>query len=286
MNEKPLKALDLFCGAAGGWSLGLHRAGVPTLAAVEIDPWRQKVFKSNFPEVKIYSDIKTLSAARLAKDRIKGINLIVGSPPCQDASCANGKGKGIKGPRTGLFFEAIRLVREIQPRWVVFENVTGLKSRGIDRVLAQLEAAGYTATALVVGSWHAGAPHKRNRVWIVAHQKSLKGMGRKILSRTFQPQNPCYPRKDRCQPFKRRPLSAQSARIVTRGIKRSLGAWHLWNNGPPAYRRMDDGLPTQLDNERSLVRKALAAYGDAVTPQVTEAVIRSILTWENEAQKA
>ena len=160
-----MRCLDLFCGAAGGWTLGLHRAGWKTVAACEADPWRRSVFSHNWPEVVMFDDVRTLDSRVLAG--LGPIDAIVGSPPCQDASTANAKGKGVDGERTGLFFDAVRLVREVRPRWVCFENVPGLRARGYDRVHDALEAAGYAVWPLVVGAWHAGAPHKRNRVWII-----------------------------------------------------------------------------------------------------------------------
>lgn len=162
-----MNALDLFSGACGGWSLGLHRAGFRTLAAVEIDEWRRRQFGQNFPDAKLYDDVRTVSAARLARDGIGPIDLVCGSPPCQDASSANTKGRGIDGERTGLYMEAVRIVGEIRPRWCAFENVPGIRNRGIDRVLSELEAAGYATWPLVVGALDLGAPHIRRRSWVI-----------------------------------------------------------------------------------------------------------------------
>jgi DNA (cytosine-5)-methyltransferase 1 len=125
----------------------------------------------------MYADVRQLSAARLLADLGRWPDWIVGSPPCQDASVAHSGGDGAGGDRTGLFFEAVRLVDEIRPAWACFENVPGLRTRGGDRVLAALEAIGYTCWPLVVGAWHAGAPHRRNRVWIVAADLSGDGCG-------------------------------------------------------------------------------------------------------------
>lgn len=161
-----LKVLDLFSGAAGGWSLGLHRAGFRTIAACEADPWRRAVFAHNNPGVRMYDDVRTLTGARLRADGLVP-DIVVGSPPCQDASTANAKGKGIDGERTGLFLDYIRIVGEIRPRWAAAENVPGLRARGADRVLAEMEALGYTGWPLVVGAVHAGANHLRKRVWFL-----------------------------------------------------------------------------------------------------------------------
>jgi len=119
----------------------------------------------------MYGDIRELTGERLHADGIGPIDVLAGSPPCQDASTANPKGRGLDGERTGLFWEALRLVREVRPHWVLLENVPGLRTRGYDRIHDALEGAGYAVRPIVVGAWHAGAPHKRNRVWIVANAK-------------------------------------------------------------------------------------------------------------------
>lgn len=148
-----------------------------TVAACEADPVRRLLFQGNFPDALIYDDVRTLTAERLAADGVGAIDVVAGSPPCQDASTANTSGKGAGGARTGLVADFVRLVREIRPSWVLFENVPGLRTRGVDWVLAALAAAGYPSWPLVVGAWHAGGPHKRNRVWVVAAHVSRIGRG-------------------------------------------------------------------------------------------------------------
>ncbi|MCB1990218.1 MAG: DNA cytosine methyltransferase [Geminicoccaceae bacterium] len=163
-----LEALDLFSGGAGGWSLACHRLGIRTLAACEADPARRHMYAQNFPEVPIYDDVQELTAARLLADLGTLPHIVVGSPPCQDASVANPRGRGTGGKRTGLAGEFVRLVGEVRPLLAVLENVPGLKGRGADWLLASLAAAGYAARPFVVGAIHAGAPHRRLRCWIVA----------------------------------------------------------------------------------------------------------------------
>src|ERR1700731_1015702 len=160
------RVLDLFCGAAGGWSLGLHRAGFRTIAACEIDPWRRAVYARNFPGVKLYEDVRILTANRLVSDLGYLPEIIVASPPCQDASAANAKGKGVDGPRTGLFFEAVRIIGECRPRWAAFENVPQIRTRGYDRIADALAQLGYADWPAVVGAEDVGAPHIRKRAWI------------------------------------------------------------------------------------------------------------------------
>ncbi|PZU44310.1 MAG: DNA methyltransferase, partial [Sphingomonas sp.] len=138
-----MRALDLFSAAAGGWSLGLHRAGFITVAACEIVEWRRILYAENHPHVRLYEDVRALTAARLVSDLGFLPDIIVGSPPCQDISSANTKGRGIDGERSGLYLEAVRLVGECHPRWFAFENSANLRTRGADRLLLLLETLGY-----------------------------------------------------------------------------------------------------------------------------------------------
>lgn len=162
-----MRVLDLFSAAAGGWSLGLHRAGFETVAACEWIEWRRALYAENNPGVLIYDDVRTLTGERLLADLGALPDIVVGSPPCQDISSANTKGKGVDGERSGLFFEAIRIIGEVRPRWVALENSANLRTRGADRVLGELEGQGYACWAIVVGGDTVGANHERKRSWII-----------------------------------------------------------------------------------------------------------------------
>lgn len=168
-----MRVLDLFSAAAGGWSLGLHRAGFETVAACEWIDWRRALYAENNPGVKIYDDVRTLTSERLLADLGALPDVVVGSPPCQDISSANTKGKGVDGERSGLFFDAIRIIGEVHPRWIALENSANLRTRGSDAVFAALEAVGYTAWAFVVGAGDGkiaagvGANHDRARSWLI-----------------------------------------------------------------------------------------------------------------------
>ena len=164
-----MRALDLFSAAAGGWSLGLHRAGFITVAACEIVQWRRILYAENNPHVRLYEDVRDLTAARLLSDLGMLPDIIVGSPPCQDISSANTKGKGIDGERSGLYFEAVRLVGECRPRWFAFENSANLRTRGADRLLLLLETLGYACEPCVVAAENVGANHVRKRSWLIGY---------------------------------------------------------------------------------------------------------------------
>jgi len=122
-----MKVLDLFSGI-GGFALGLEAAGFETAAFCEIDPYAQKVLKKNWPGVPIYEDVRRITADRLVSDGV-GVDVITGGFPCQDISTA-GRQAGIDGERSGLWSECARLLRDIRPRYAIFENVTNLLNGG------------------------------------------------------------------------------------------------------------------------------------------------------------
>ena len=160
-----MRVLDLFSGI-GGMSLGLEWAGMTTAAFCEIEPFARAVLRKHWPLVPIYDDVRTLTADRLARDGVGRIDLVCGGYPCQPYSHA-GKRGGTSDPRH-LWPEMRRLVGEVRPAWVLAENVAGHISMGLDQVLADLEADGYAGRAIVVPACAVDAPHRRDRVWIVA----------------------------------------------------------------------------------------------------------------------
>ena len=165
-----MKVLDLFAGI-GGFTLGLERAGFETSAFCEIDPYAQKVLKKNWPKVPIYDDVREITAERLASDGIR-VDVITGGFPCQDISVA-GKQAGIEGERSGLWTECARLIRELQPRYAIFENVPNLLNgeRGgwFKRVLWDISALGYDAEWHCIPASELGSHHHRDRIWIIAY---------------------------------------------------------------------------------------------------------------------
>jgi DNA (cytosine-5)-methyltransferase 1 len=165
-----MRLLDLFSGI-GGFSLGLERAGFRTVAFCEIEPYPRAVLAKHWPGVPIYEDVRTLSADTLRRDGVWPIDVIAGGFPCQDLSYA-GKRAGIEGERSGLWSEFARLIGEVRPRFAIMENVPGLLSAGHGRVLGDLAALGYDAVWDCVPASAVGAPHRRDRVWIVAYAPS------------------------------------------------------------------------------------------------------------------
>ena len=166
-----LKLLDLFSGI-GGFSYAAERivGGYETTQFVEIDSYCQSVLRKNFPNTPIHDDIKTFSA------KPGQFDVFTIGFPCQDLSVA-GRQRGINDEtRSGLFYESIRLLREVRPRFALFENVRNLlshqKGETFQEVLFQIAKAGYDAEWSIISAKDLGACHLRERIWIVAYSQS------------------------------------------------------------------------------------------------------------------
>lgn len=177
MNElahtQGLRELALFAGAGGG-ILGGHLLGWRTVCAVEWADYPRRVLLARqrdgiLPRFPIWDDVQTFDG-----NPWRGrVDVVSGGFPCQDISAA-GKGAGIDGARSGMWFHMARIVREVRPRFVFVENSPMLTSRGLGRVLGDLAAMGYDAEWGVLGAGDLGAWHQRDRIWIVANASGLR----------------------------------------------------------------------------------------------------------------
>ena len=162
---------SLFAGI-GGFDLGLERAGFEIAWQVEIDPYCQRVLAKHWPHVQRYGDIQSVDWGT-----VEPVDVLCGGFPCQDISLA-GKGAGLAGERSGLWFEYAKAIEALTPRYVIIENVAALRSRGLDQVLGSLAALGYDAEWHCIPASAVGAPHRRDRVWIIAYDaKRTQGGG-------------------------------------------------------------------------------------------------------------
>lgn len=162
-----MRELGLFAGAGGGL-LASRLLGWRTVCAVEIEPYCQRVLAQRqrdghldpFP---IWDDIRTFDG----KPWRGHVDVVSGGFPCQDISSA-GKRAGLAGDRSGLWFEMLRIISEVRPAHVFAENSPNLRTNGLQTVLEGLSGLGFDVGWGVLGAWHVGAPHRRNRMWIVA----------------------------------------------------------------------------------------------------------------------
>lgn len=161
-----MKVVDLFSGI-GGFHIGLEAAGMEIIAHCEINPFCQKILKKHWPDVPIFDDI-----FKLKREDISGpVDLVCGGFPCQPFSVA-GKQKGKEDDRF-LWPEMLRVIKEFKPNWVLAENVTGIINMALDEVLSDLEGEGYETTTFIIPACAKDAPHRRDRVWIVAYSEFI-----------------------------------------------------------------------------------------------------------------
>ena len=230
---------SLFAGI-GGFDLGFERCGMQCRWQVEIDDYATRVLTKHWPSVHRERDIRQCGLHNL-----EAVDIICGGFPCQDISYA-GAGAGLAGERSGLFFEAVRVVRELRPRAVVLENVAALLTRGLDRVLGTLAEIGYNAEWHCLPAAAIGAPHIRDRVFVLAYSGCQR------------------PRSPEGMDWHQRLRHERSTHTTG-------GGW--WEAEPPVV-RVANGIPNRVDRLRGL--------GNAVVPQVAEFVGKMVLERLNE----
>ena len=275
-RSKPkMKVLDLFSGI-GGFSLGLERAGMHTIGFCELDNFCQRVLKKHWPHVPIHEDIKTLKG-----DEFGTVELICGGYPCQPFSLA-GKRRGNEDDRH-LWPEMLRIIKTARPSWVVCENVRGHINMGLDDVLLDLENNRYASQSFVVPALAANAPHRRDRVWIVAHADSellrQKQIRQRKLSRSSIARNDGEEgfatnsnsqRRERGSQKPSHKLEKLQAELV-RSCEDIRKQW----TAEPRIRRVVNGISSGLDRS-----KRIKALGNAVVPQIAEIIGRAIMIAE------
>lgn len=258
MNE-----LALFAGIGGG-ILGGQLLGWRTICAVENDPYAASVLVArqndgSLPAFPIWSDICDFDGTRW-RGRV---DVISGGFPCQDVSSA-GSGKGLSGKRSGLWYEMLRVVREVRSRYVFIENSPLLRRRGLHAILNGLAEAGYHATWAVLGAADLGAPHIRKRMWILA--EAIRGDdvadpdGERRIEDEVQAGKPCLTLEEA-------PAKQSGGTGCTQGDGEvPSGAWSTWWDAEPELGRLVDGCPDSVER--------LTALGNAQVPIVAATAFR------------
>ena len=260
---------SLFAGI-GGFDLGFERAGMKCVWQVEIDPFCQRVLAKHWPDVRRHDDVRTFPPAG---DWYADV--ICGGFPCQDISVA-GKRAGIDGERSGLWRDYARVIRLLRPRYVVVENVPALLVRGINRVLKDLAESGYDAEWDCLPASAFGAPHQRDRVFLVAYPRGGWGSDDGLRPRRAS---------------SRRRGAAAASHAKRRGLQgRIFGPRNAGAIQPPAHCRtslgtivgetwqaepgeswLDDGLSGRMAEVFSRL------LGNAVVPQIAEWIGRRLM---------
>lgn len=245
-----LRVLDLFSGI-GGFSLGLERTGgFQTVAFCEIDRTCRSILAKHWPDVKVYADVKEVGAARLTADGIT-CDVVCGGFPCQDLSYA-GRGAGLAGARSGLWSEYARIICELRPMYVIVENVTALLARGLGTVLGDLAKIGYDAWWDCLPASTFGAPHQRDRVYLVAYPNGIRWS----------------------LPF----LSGLGKQFTSWAPDFGSARMEYWDGEeicPPLTVRVVDGVPSKVDD------LAVSKLGNAVVPLIIQQIGEVVLNHFN-----
>ena len=234
------------CSGIGGFALGFEWAGLskPVLFC-DIEPWSRKVLKKHWPNVPITSDVKELASdpERLIPQTDPRNTILTAGYPCQPFSVA-GNQKGAEDNRH-IWPYILEIVAHKRPAWCVFENVYGHIGLGLDQVLFDLEAEGYASRTFIVPACGVDAPHRRDRLWIVAHSDSQRGR-----LRNTEWQNA----EDAGQPPGNQ-----------RDDSRGMGFWDV----EPSVGRVAHGISKRVDRLRGL--------GNAIVPQIAQRIGETIL---------
>lgn len=289
-----LTVLDLFSGI-GGFSYAAERlvGGFKTIAFCDSDEPCRRVLRKHWPDTPIFTDVRSLSAEDIAPLCPNGLSLITAGFPCQDLSVA-GKQAGYDGERSVLFYEIIRLARELRPDFLLLENVRNLLSHKngetFQETLFQIAKAGYDAEWAVIPASDLGACHRRERIWIIAYTQGWIGSQRPIR----QAQQPCQSHGSflplaQLGDSYRSPLLAphpnnsglQGQRPQCELPESSGERQAPWSNrtpmlnpewrsylSVPVLRRGDDGLSHRVDRLKQL--------GNSIVPQVAAVPLRRI----------
>lgn len=277
---------SLFSGV-GGFDLAAEWAGWTNVFNCEIDPFCRKVLKFHFPNALQYEDIRTTDFT-VWRDRI---DVLTGGFPCQPFSVA-GKRKGTGDDRY-LWPEMLGAVREIRPRWIVGENVPGIVdwSEGLvfEQVCSDMENEGYEVQPFVLPACGVNAPHKRNRIWFVAHRAdsgSEDMCQREDGLHAFGVYAHAYGIGLREWANEPESVEAQGQCIPDGYAERRIPGWSGFPTQSPVCRR-DDGFPGGLDGITfpSWCRESVKAYGNAIVPQVALRIFETIAEYEAKGIK-
>ena len=263
MKLSELHVIDLFSGI-GGFSLGLHQADsrFKTIAFCEIDPFCQKVLKKNFPEVKIYGDIKKTTFTEPAF-------LVCGGFPCQSISIA-GKQRG-KDDDRWLFPQMLRVIKEVKPKWIIAENVQNLLNIADGEILQgiynDLESLDYEVQTFRISAASQGAWHKRERVWIVAHTDSTSNGKNDVPDSSIK----------RLQGYRFSSNLENEKHKTQKFTKRDIKEQQNWWQTVAKICGVPNGVQYGLDKDQS---KRIKALGNAIVPQIITELGKAIIKAE------
>jgi len=248
--DKLLRHVDL-CSGIGGFALGFEWAGLSRpVMFCDIEEWSRQIVSKHWPDVPVATDVKELASD---PDRnVPDCEIITAGYPCQPWSVA-GERKGSSDNRH-IWPYICEIVAQKRPAWCVLENVYGHISLGIDEVLSNLECQGYAARAFVVPACGVNAPHRRERVFIVAHTDSPRSQGRVQGRQDTQREGKLG-------------HSGRSCSVHRQPIER-------WWDTEPELGRVAHGIPNRTHRLRGL--------GNAIVPQIAMRIGQTIRAVEEQ----
>ena len=254
-----LRLLDTFSGI-GGFSYAAEHivGGYQTVAFVEREPFCQKVLRKHWPEVPIFDDITTYTPERGSAD------VICGGFPCQDISIAGRKAGIKKGTRSGLFYELMRVIRMVEPRFVILENVSAIVADGLDIVLGELAEAGFDAEWACIPASAVGACHQRDRWWLIAYSNNIRSSGQDLSLPGMRRED-----KGRKAGLGNRQVLGSQRWSYRKDWGESLTSDWRSHVSKPCLPRGDDGLSGRVDR--------IKALGNSVVPQVAAIPLARVL---------
>ena len=256
---------SLFSGI-GGIDLGFERAGIETVWQIEMNAYCKRILRKNFPEAELFTDV-----TKAGRHNLKQVDVISGGFPCQDISIA-GRQAGLAGKKSGLWFEMLRIIDELRPRFAVIENVANLVRLGLARVVSDLTRIGYDCEWQIISANDAGAPHLRRRMFIISYPSGF---------RFTRPQNVngadgirlwekpiSIVRPDCCKLHHSVGRQLRLRNANAQGIPKS----DHWRS-EPRLARVANGIPNQMDR--------IHALGNAVVPQVAQYIGELLMQFED-----
>ncbi|MCE5270787.1 DNA cytosine methyltransferase [bacterium] len=237
---------SLFSGI-GGMEKGLLAAGLgPVKWQVEIDPFCRAVLERHNPDARRLIDVR-----KCGRRNLDHVGIVCGGPPCQDISKAGPK-TGIWGARSCLWFEMLRIICELRPQWVVVENSAALLVRGGAEILRGFAESGYDAFWRVIPAYELGAPHERERLYIIAHSNQVHGETW-LGDFSYYAEAILKKHQGQCSP--------------------------IWMETADQFIGVDDGIRGRVYRYRA------GAVGNAVVPQITRMIGEMIMAFEGQVEE-
>jgi DNA (cytosine-5)-methyltransferase 1 len=240
-----------------GFDIGAEENGIETLWTCEIDPLRQDIIKWRVPNATHYGDIREIKTAP------SYVDIISFGFPCQDISKAKRRGLGIDGDKSSLWYEGWRIIRSVNPAFIIIENSPELLKKGLSTILRQIAEAGYDAEWNIISCRQFGMPHLRERLFVIAYSNKIRCQENSRVHFGFHETSLSEQTSEKLW------MASEPGRVSRR---------RDWGEAIRSFHHMDDGIP------KNILYGLLAAAGDTVSPRITSWIFSRIkkATYQNK----